>query len=192
MSLSRILNTLIPHKARDFVGVFTSDLKQIFPRARAIKASVKPESKPMEHPLESGALTTDHRIILPIEIELAMVLQAEDYADTYREITSYYRQGTLLTVQTKAGIYTNQFIVSLPHEESPEFYDALTLVLKLKQVLIVSPKYGVTPKRAKNSNTVNRGTQESKPTTIAADGGAKYFGITQPAPGAITALMKAP
>lgn len=151
----------------DRVAVFTQDYTQVFRQARSLKATVREDSKVMEHPLESGATTVDHRIVLPVEIELSMVLQSEDYQDVYKEIRQYYLNGTLLIVQTRANVYTNQLIQAMPHDEDTDLYDALSLALKLKQVQFVEAQYGVVPKNPKNSTTVDRGVQQSKPVTEA-------------------------
>lgn len=169
MAFRNILATLIPQLAIDVVAVFTQDFTQVFPKARPLKAVVKEEAKVMEHPVETGAIITDHRIILPVEIELSMMLNSVDYQDVYREIRSYYLQSTLLVVQTKSGVYENQLIASMPHEEDPDQYGVLTLALKLKQVQFVTAKYGVVPRSPKHAAAVPRGTQEPKPTTALID-----------------------
>ena len=161
--MPNLLTTLLPSAAIDYVAVFTQDFQQIFMEARAIKAVVKEQAKLMEHPVESGAIITDHRIILPVEIDLSLILQSPDYQNVYKAIRQYYLNGTLLVVQTRSGIYENQLISGMPHEEDPTQYDALAIALSLKQVQFVTAQFGVVPKNPKNSTTVNRGTQQ--PTT---------------------------
>jgi hypothetical protein len=158
-----IISTLLPSFAVDYVAIFTQDYQQIFREARAIKAVVKEQAKVMEHPVESGAIITDHRIILPVEIELSLILASADYQSVYKQIRQYYFNATLLVVQTRSGIYENQLISGLPHEEDPTMFDALAVALTLKQVLFVTAKYGVVPRHASNSSTVNRGTQMGTP-----------------------------
>lgn len=155
-----ILANLLPSFSMDYVGVFDQNYNQIFKEARAIKATVKETAKVMEHPVESGIIITDHRIILPVEIELSLILTSETYQDVYKTIRQYYTNGTLLVVQTRADIYDNQIIESMPHEEDPTQYDVLTLALSLKQVQFVTVQYGVTPKNNSNNNTQKRGTQQ--------------------------------
>jgi hypothetical protein len=116
-----IFQTLIPTHAYDQVAIFDDDFIQLFPGARAIKAIVKEQSKVMEHPLEDGATITDHRVILPIEIELSFILKPEDYQDTYNQIKQYYLDATLLNVQTKSGVYQNQLIQAMPLFALTEF-----------------------------------------------------------------------
>lgn len=157
------------------VAVFDQNFNQLFREARAIKAVVKEQAKVMEHPVESGAIISDHRIILPVEIDLSLILSSVDYQDVYTSIKQYYLNATLLIVQTRSGIYTNQLIAALPHEEDPTMFDALTIALSLKEVITVTAQFAVTPKRNSNTNTANRGTQQGTPatpsqTTVAQDG----------------------
>lgn len=171
-----IIDTLIFHAANDVVGVFDQDFNQVFKRARAIKAVVKEESKLMEHPVETGATITDHRVILPIEINLSFILQSQDYIDTYREIKSFYLNATLLSVQVRSGVYDNQLIASIPHEEDPLQYDTITMAMSLKQVQFVTPQFKISPKNKINSTTVNRGTQQPK-TIVVPNNSALFNGF---------------
>lgn len=159
------VSTLLPSYAVDYVAIFTQDYTQLFREARAIKGVVKEQSKLMDHPVESGATTTDHRVILPVEIDLSLIIASEDYVNVYKQIRQYYLNATLLVVQMRSGIYENQLIASLPHEEDPAMYNALAIALSLKQVQFVTPQYGVAPKRTTNATTVDRGVQQAKPAT---------------------------
>lgn len=157
--ISSIISTLLPSFAFDSVAVFTQEYEQLFRDARAIKAIVKEQAKVMEHPIETGAVITDHRIILPVEIELSLILTPNNYQNTYKAIRSYYLNGTLLVVQTRTGIYENQLISAIPHEETPEQYDAISLNLSLRQALFVTPEFSITPANPSDSTTVERGQQ---------------------------------
>ena len=172
MALLDVINTLLPTFAVDQVAVFTQDFTQVFRTARPLKCVVKEQTKLMEHPVETGIIITDHRIVLPIEIELTLLLASSDYQEVYENIKQYYLNGTLLVVQTRSDIYTNQLIESMPHEEDPNQYNIIPLVLNLKQVIFVTPQYGVIPKQPSNGNTVKRGTQQG---TTAAPKQQTYF-----------------
>lgn len=154
-----IIDTLLPSFAFDTVAVFDQEYNQLFVDARAIKAIVKEQAKVMEHPIETGAVITDHRIILPVEIELSLWLLSRSYQDTYKAIRSYYLNGTLLVVQTRTGVYENQLISAIPHEETPDQYDVIPLTLSLRQALFVSPENSITPATPEDSTTVERGQQ---------------------------------
>ena len=114
----------------------------------------------MEHPLESGAVVTDHMVVQPVGIELTMILKPEAYRDTYQEIRTLYLAGTLLTVQTKTGNYPNQVIEAIPHEEDPAVFDTIMMTVRLREVLIVKAEFEEVPykaKKPKQSPTVSRG-----------------------------------
>lgn len=145
--------------SQDVVGVFDG-YSQVFRDARPMSADVKEGAKLMEHPLESGAMVTDHMVIQQVEIELLLTLIPATYRDTFQEIKNLFREGKLLTVQTKAEAYQNLIIESLPHEEDPEVFDAIVLPLKLKEVTIVTAEYTEAPyqpKRAEQGRTADRG-----------------------------------
>lgn len=132
-------NTNVPSSASDIVGVFDSDFNQVFPLARPIKCVVKETAKNMEHPVETGVTITDHRIILPTEIELSMILPAGEYRAVYQQIKQLWISAPLLSVQSRADTYDQMMIESIPHEEDPAMFDTIALAIRLKKVLFVSP-----------------------------------------------------
>lgn len=143
---------------QDVVSVLDG-FSQVFRDARPMAASVKEESKLMEHPTEDGAVITDHAVTQPVEIELVMTLTPDTYRDTYKEIKRLYLEKKILTVQTMAETYENQLIQAIPHEETPEVFDTIVLTLKLKEVKIVKAEFTAEykPKRAAQSTTTDRG-----------------------------------
>ena len=99
--------------AIDVVAVLDESNAQLFPLARPGKATVKETAKIAEHPVESGGVIVDHRVILPVEI--ALEVWVTDYAATYRKIRAAFYAHKLLKVQTRAGHYENMAIESIPH-----------------------------------------------------------------------------
>jgi len=154
------ITSLLPTSALDVVAVYTQDFRQVFPRARPIKAVVKEEAKVMEHPLENGSSIIDYRIIQPIEIDLSMILQPADYRNTYLQIKQFFLSATLLVVQTRSGVYSNMLISSLPHEEDPSIYNTIPIALTLKETLFANTQVSFSPRDPKNSSTVKRGNQQ--------------------------------
>lgn len=162
-NLNHHLTALIPSAAVDIVGFYDKDFNQVFSKARPMKAIIKESSKVMEHPLEQGATMVDHRVILPIEIEILVLLNSEDPRDVYQQIKQVFLSASLLNVQTRAAVYSNQLMYDIPHEEDPEIYDAFALSIKLKEALLVTAQEGkIAPRNKKNSSTTNRGNQQGK------------------------------
>lgn len=155
--------------AFDVVAVLDQDFAQVFPDARPIKGTVREDAKVMEHPVETGATVVDHRIITPVEIELSMVLSSEEYADVYQQIKQIFKNAQLLSVQGRVDVYDNMMIQAIPHEESPDMQDGITLALSLKEVIFVDVQFTERkiPVNAapKNSKTKDRGDQRPQETT---------------------------
>jgi hypothetical protein len=149
---------LFPTPALDVVGVYDG-YSQVMRSARPVKAGVKEESKLMEHPLESGAAVTDHKVTQPVEIELMSTLLPADYLSAFQEIRLLFLTGAPLTVRTKAFAYKNMVIAGMPHEENPEVYDSITMTIKLKEVLRVTAKFEAVfqAQNAPQGSTADRG-----------------------------------
>lgn len=169
----------------DAVAVFDTNFNQLFQNARPIKASVRQNARAMEHPLESGQIITDYRVILPIEIEMSVIVMNQFYQSTYQEILNAFLNSTLLTVQTKTATYQNMIIAEMPHEESPELFDALPMGLRFKQVRVVTQDSTFAPADQTQTTTQTLGEQNPTPFTSALPpgtpatftyGGAANFG----------------
>lgn len=178
-TVTNAINHFIATAAIDVIGVFKQDFSQVFSNARPLKVIVKPDSKLMEHPLEDGATTSDHRIILPTEVELSMILRPADYRGTYQQIKQLFLTAELLTVQTKADSFQNMVIMSIPHDEDPGMYDTIAVAIKLKEVLFANTSLTnivYAPKNPTNSTTQDRGTQQgTTPTPAQQTGAAEAF-----------------
>lgn len=162
------LNLLTGSLRIDVVGVFDgTSLQQVFKNARPLKASVRPGKKIMQYPVETGVTLSDHQVILQKVIDLSLVIPAEFYGSTYQQIVAASVNATLLSVQTRAGVFPNMIIDSYPHEEDPSMYDAITMNLRLIEVLYVAPASiaqpnapaGYSPEDPANTDTARRGQQ---------------------------------
>lgn len=162
------LNLLYATFAADVVGVFDADFRQVFRGARPVKAAVAESSKVMEHPVETGSVITDHKIELPVAIEISFVVPSSQYRSVYQQIKQLRRDGTLLTVQTRTGSYGNMLITDIPHDEDPEMFDVLPISIKFTQVQFVTATFGKLPARKvaagkkASTSTVPRGQTTGK------------------------------
>ena len=162
------LNLLSGSLRIDVVGIFDgTSFQQLFQNARPVKASVRPNKKVMQYPVETGVVLSDHQVILQKQIDLSLIIPAEFYGSTYQQIAAASVNATLLTVQTRAGVFPNMIIESYTHEETPEMYDAITMALRLTEVLYVAPASiaqpnapaGYAPADPANQTTQRRGQQ---------------------------------
>jgi len=140
-------------------------LTQVFSGARPLKAEVKEYAKVMDYPVETGVTLSDHRISLPTEITLPCIIPSSQYSTAYVAIRNAWQSAKLLSVQTRTGTYKNMIIAELPHEEDAELYTAITIFIKMREVIMVAPSStapaGTTsnfsPANPKNSTNVNSG-----------------------------------
>lgn len=162
------INLLTGSLKIDVVGIFDgTSLQQVFTDARPVKAFVREQNKVMDYPVETGVTLSDHKVQLQKVIELSLVIPAAAYSSTYQQIAGAAMNATLLTVQTRAGVYPNMIIEAYPHEEDPAMYDAITMAIRFREVLFVAPvsiaqpnaPVGYSPIDPVFNDTVRRGQQ---------------------------------
>lgn len=179
---------LMPTASVDVVAVLDGEsFEQVFADARPMEAAVYEALDLMEHPLEDGATIVDHRVIRPVEIDLPLRISTANYRDVYAEIRQLWLDGTLLTVQTRTRSYESMLIERIPHKESSEGLDTITLDLRLKEARFVEPSFGDLPPRKveqpRQSSTKKKGTAKTtKAAPAVTTKAAKAVKATKPAP----------
>lgn len=148
----------------DVVGIFDSNFKQLFELARPVRAMVDEDATLFTHPLETGYTISDHRIILPIIINMIVKLPQDKFANIYNSIKAGFLAGSTYTIRTRTGNYPNMILGSMPHEEKPEDWQSIPLFLMFKELQTAGANYSpLAPRRASDNNTVNKGQQVGKP-----------------------------
>lgn len=132
-----------------------------------MRARVRENGRTMEHPQEQGQIESDYRIILPVEIEIPVIVMAADLRNVYQQIRTQFLTTQLLTVQTTVNVYDDMILAEMPHEESPDYFNTITIYLRFKQVQIASSTTTFAPADPQNTNTQNRGLQNPIPLTVA-------------------------
>jgi hypothetical protein len=152
--------------ATDTVGIWRKDFSQFCRESRPVALSVSETSKNMEHPLETGAVITDHRIVLPVAIDLSLIMNGAVYRNQYRELRQAFIAGELFTVSTKTGNYANMIITDIPHEETPDMADTIAVAVKMLEVKFVEAQFLPLPpakvENKANSSTKDRGQIQSQ------------------------------
>lgn len=120
--------------ARDVVRITDAEGNSLFPNARVMRATVREESTLFEHELEDGTKVADQKIIKPVAIQFAAIITDEAYGQTYAALRNAFLKSTPLIIQTKTGSYSNQYIESMPHEETPEAGDSIAIALSFREV----------------------------------------------------------
>jgi hypothetical protein len=147
----------------DVVALFNADYRQILRTARPARASITEEAQLPEHPLENSAVINDHKIFNPVEVEIEFFLSRNELKSTYQELRQLYRSEQLVTVQTRTDSYGNMTIARMPHEETPDIYDAVMIRVTFREVQQTQAQFGPLPpssvRRVSQSSTRDRGEQ---------------------------------
>lgn len=166
------LSLLRPTAAIDVVALLGPGFSPLFSFARPLSATVYEDARLMEHPLEMGSVIADHIVIEPMEIDLPCMIVGEiEYRNTYAAIKSAFTSGTLLTVVTRTGVYSNMVIISMPHEERPQSFNAIEMRVRLRHAVFVQPQTSELPasetQNPAQASTVKKGTQQTTPASAA-------------------------
>lgn len=158
MSIVDILKT---GGTRDVVGIWDSTYKQVFVHSRPMNIMIGESSKNMEHPLETGSVVIDHRIILPVTIDMVLLMDGAYYYDQYLKLKKSFLAGELFYIHTRTGIFPNMMFVDIPHEENAAKYDTIEVPVKMLEVKFVEPQFAPLPeskvKEPTNQSTKNKG-----------------------------------
>lgn len=136
-----------------------------------MRAQVSPNAKVMEHPVESGGVTTDWRVIQPTEISMTVFLFSDDYASVYQDVKNLFIGTALLSVLTKADMFPNMLLAAMPHEEEPDQFDIIAMQLTFREAILVTAQFQALPAASttpSNQSTVSRG--EQQPQTVLLQG----------------------
>lgn len=163
------MSLLRPTAAIDVVAVLGPGFAPLFALARPLTATVFEDARLMEHPLEMGSVIADHIVIEPMEIELPCVITGElEYRATYAAIKTAFTTGTLLSVVTRTGVYSDMVITAMPHDERPQSFNAIEMSIRLRHAMFVQPQSTkMSASQTQNpaqASTVQRGSQQTTPT----------------------------
>lgn len=170
-------------RAVDIIAI-TQNGGQVIEFARPMAAMVFEVSNLMEHPLEDGSTIADHIVFLPVEIDMPMVVTGSDLTQVFASLRQLYLAGSILTVQTRVGSYPSMVLLELPHAETPDMLDGITIAVKFRQAKFVKAAYGgLAPAQVKEpakASTVKKGSQQTTPATAPAQAQAakEYKGST--------------
>ena len=156
---------------QDLVAILEDgSLTQVFAAANPMRVGVREAAKLTQFPVEDGTTRSDHLVRLPIEITVDFLL-TDDTRNAFAELRAAFQQRTLLAIQTKVAVYFSMLITSIPHDETPDNGDSITVPITLQEWITVEPEYGALPPtkvaNKAQSSTVTRGQQQTTATPAA-------------------------
>lgn len=145
--------------------------KEILTSISVLRYSVLDDSQIMKSPIESGVLVSDQQIFNPIEISCEVAFPSKDSAierlsiddlingstqsfeDAFKELQYYYKNSLPVQVKTKAKVYPNMYITSIPSDVNPDNIDRQIFSIRFEQTLIVEPEYVKIPSKSVNNKS---------------------------------------
>jgi hypothetical protein len=162
----------VNQSSQDIVAILDADnFQPLFSGSNIMTATVRESSKLTNWAVEDGTQRTDHRVIDPVSIDLPVLL-SDDTRALFEQLRNAFIDGRNLIVQTKVRSYSDMMIIEMPHDETPEYGEAVPVTVKLQELRVVKPEFGTLPPsrvaNKKQASTVSKGNQQS--TTAPADG----------------------
>lgn len=156
---------------QDLVAILDEkSLRQVFAAAHPMRVGVRESAKLTQFPVEDGTTRSDHLVRLPNEVTIDFLL-TDDTRNAFSELRSAFQQRTLLSVQTKVALYFSLLITAMPHDETPDGGESITVPITMQEWVTVEPEYGdLPPSKVANkaqSSTVARGQQQTTATPTA-------------------------
>lgn len=149
----------------DVVAILDAASKPVLVDAQYLEATVFDVAKLMEHPLESGSVTSDHIVFQPVEIDLPLMITGENAKKVHIELRKLYLTATKLIVQTRVDTYAFMVLTEIPHDETPDVADGITVKVRLREAVFVDAVYGgLAPAQVKakpKASTLKKGTQQT-------------------------------
>lgn len=155
-------------------GTFTQDLvaildsesfEQLFTAAQPMRVSVRDTKRATKFEVEDGTTRSDHVVQDQIEISIDLLLQDEDARDAYQQIKQAKNDNRLVIVQTKVDSYESMLITEIPHDETVELGNAISMPMRLVEWRTVTPQYGALPpskvKNKKQASTSKGGQKQT-------------------------------
>lgn len=179
MALRPGITALIPTFGEDVVAIFiqsdSGDDQQVLQDAHLMQVSMGEQVTTFKHPLENGRSLVDHRIIQPVTIELRIILTEsasilgallkgsldfeKTVQDVYNEMRALHLDGTLLSIQTRTGIYPNQTFNSMPHEETSSIFNGVVISVGSEEIFFETANKSFAAADEDDTDTAERGKQ---------------------------------
>lgn len=154
-----------------------SDPQEVLNRLEIESATFNDGLKIFEHPLETGAVITDHVIKDPNEA-LIQAYIAEDDADTLKELEYLYINAIPLKLRVENTVIERAIIKDKPFKLDAAHFDKTAYSITFREEQEVSPVYTSMPARKvqkkANASRVNSGVKQAKRTSVSSSKKASW------------------
>lgn len=133
-----VLRVVLNLKNKNF-AVY-KDNSEVLTNVMFIDGSIDDDASLMTHPLENGAVITDHMVFNPHKGSLSLLVEDEDQS-SLSEISEYFHNGTLLTIKAKGEIFPNMVISAKPFKVNSNYFNMTQYSLSFCEVQLADTQY---------------------------------------------------
>ena len=141
------------------------NLTEVLTGLQITRIAFEDNAKLFEHPIETGAVITDHEIFDPCKVVIQAYISNDD-ASTLTELEQLYLSGTPLKIRAGNKIIPKAIIASKPFEINGTIFDKTLYSIAFKEYFEVTPTYSKMPPRKvrkkANASRVNKGVKQAK------------------------------
>lgn len=145
--------------------------EQLFTATHPMRVSVLEEKKVTKFQVEDGSTRSDHTVKMATEIGIDLVIEDDFARNMYLQLQQAWRDNKLVIVQTKVASYESMLIESMPHDETTEMGNGISIPIRLTEWRTVTPQYGSLPPSKvaskKQSDTAKQGQKQSSEASAA-------------------------
>ena len=143
------------------------DDNEVLSGLQIVRIALEDNAKIFEHPIETGAVITDHQIYEPKTTVIQAYISNDD-SETLEELENLYLSGASLKIRAGNKIIENVVISGKPNEIDGTKFDKTLYSITFREVQEVMPVYTaktVSVKNVKSASSaarVNSGTKKAK------------------------------
>lgn len=140
--------------------------EQVLNGLQIANANVEDSLKLFEHPLETGAVITDHMVIEPQQVSTEAYISNDD-ANTLKQLEYFHLNGIPLKMRVNNKVIPRVVLKDKPFALSAEIFDKTKYSISFREEEEVEPVYVAMPPRKvrtkSNASRVNSGVKQAQP-----------------------------
>lgn len=150
--------------------------KEILKDTTLIDADAQDDARTMDHPIENGAVVTDHIVFNPNQITLRCWMPNLPflYNRALNEIQNFYKQSREVKIKIRSEVFEPMILVAKPIRVSADTLDHIVYELSFKQILVAVSQYVPLPvskvRHKQDASTVSSGEKQPQQSSLLLQG----------------------
>lgn len=127
---------MIHNYVSDVIFVRDSFSNKSLPGVHPIHVTLHHPTKVVRHPVETGQVIMDNKVIMPSEITVSCFIEVSHYPEVKDTLMDYLDDTTgerLCDIETKTDAYNNMLLYDIVEKQTKDKYDVVEIDLKFIQ-----------------------------------------------------------